>query len=283
MIQYTTAPLPFAGQKRRWLKQLEPIIRSLPSNTNTTFVDVFGGSGLVSRLCKDIHPTARVIYNDYDNYSERLRHIAETEQLRQDIISVLAPIKHNARVPDEYKTLVLRAIQAHQDQYHYVDWVTLSGWLLFTNNFAYSLEDLASRGLYANPSRTTLSDADASERYLRGLEIVSVDYRELLSAHKDASNTILILDPPYLSTECGGYKGSSWSCDDYLDLLTSMPTNNYLYFSSTKLDFVPFLRRTSAAWGYQHPFVDAQVLYRANPFGSGGANPEVLYYKVSSD
>ena len=283
MIQYTTAPLPFAGQKRRWLKQLEPIIRSLPSNTNTTFVDVFGGSGLVSRLCKDIHPTARVIYNDYDNYSERLRHIAETEQLRQDIISVLAPIKHNARVPDEYKTLVLRAIQAHQDQYHYVDWVTLSGWLLFTNNFAYSLEDLASRGLYANPSRTTLSDADASERYLRGLEIVSVDYRELLSAHKDASNTILILDPPYLSTECGGYKGSSWSCDDYLDLLTSMPTNNYLYFSSTKRDFVPFLRRTSAAWGYQHPFVDAQVLYRANPFGSGGANPEVLYYKVSSD
>lgn len=186
-------------------------------------------------------------------------------------------------MPDEYKTLVLRAIQAHQDQYHYVDWVTLSGWLLFTNNFAYSLEDLASRGLYANPSRTALSDADASERYLRGLEIVSVDYRELLSAHKDASNTILILDPPYLSTECGGYKGSSWSCDDYLDLLTSMPTNNYLYFSSTKLDFVPFLRRTSAAWGYQHPFVDAQVLYRANPFGSGGANPEVLYYKLSSD
>lgn len=281
MIQYTTAPLPFAGQKRRWLKQLEPIIRLLPSNT--TFVDLFGGSGLVSRLCKDIHPAARVIYNDYDNYSERLRHIAETEQLRQDIVSILAPIKHNARVPDEYKTLVLRVIQAHQDRYHYVDWITLSGWLLFTNNFAYSLEDLASRGFYAHPSRTALSDADASERYLRGLEIVSVDYRELLSAYKDVSNTILILDPPYLSTECSGYRGSSWSCDDYLDLLTSMPTNNYLYFSSTKFDFVPFLRRTSAAWGYQHPFVAAQVLYRSNPFGSGGANPEVLYYKLSGD
>lgn len=278
MIQYTTAPLPFAGQKRRWLKQLEPIIRSLPSNT--TFVDVFGGSGLVSRLCKDIHPAARVIYNDYDNYSERLRHIKETEQLRQEIVSILSSIKHNARVPDEYKTLVLRAIQAHQDRYHYVDWITLSGWLLFTNNFAYSLEDLASRGFYAHPSRTALSDADASERYLRGLEIVSVDYRELLSVYKDVSNTILILDPPYLSTECSGYRGSSWSCDDYLDLLTSMPTNNYLYFSSTKFDFVPFLRRTSAAWGYKHPFVDCQVLRRDNPFGCGGSNSEVLYYKL---
>lgn len=281
MIQYTTAPLPFAGQKRRWLKQLEPIIRSLPSNT--TFVDIFGGSGLVSRLCKDIHPTARVVYNDYDNYSERLRHIAETEQLRQEIVSILAPLKHNSRVPEEYKALVLRAVQAHEKRCQYVDWVTLSGWLLFTNNFAYSLKDLASRGLYAHPSRTALSDAGASERYLRGLEIVSVDYRELLSTYKDASNTILILDPPYLSTECSGYRGSSWSCDDYLDLLTSMPTNNYLYFSSTKFDFVPFLRRTSATWGYQHPFVAAQVLYRSNPFGSGGANSEVLYYKVSSD
>lgn len=281
MIQYTTAPLPFAGQKRRWLKQLEPIIRSLPSNT--TFVDIFGGSGLVSRLCKDIHPTARVVYNDYDNYSERLRHIAETEQLRQEIVSILAPLKHNSRVPEEYKALVLRAVQAHEKRCQYVDWVTLSGWLLFTNNFAYSLKDLASRGLYAHPSRTALSDADASERYLQGLEIVSVDYRELLSTYKDASNTILILDPPYLSTECSGYRGSSWSCDDYLDLLTSMPTNNYLYFSSTKFDFVPFLRRTSAAWGYQHPFIKAQVLYRSNPFGSGGANPEVLYYKLSGD
>lgn len=281
MIQYTTAPLPFAGQKRRWLKQLEPIIRSLPSNT--TFVDVFGGSGLVSRLCKDIHPAARVIYNDYDNYSERLRHIAETEHLRQEIVSILSSIKHNARVPDEYKILVLRAIQAHQDRYHYVDWITLSGWLLFTNKFAYSIADLKATGLYAHPSRTALSDADASERYLRGLEIVSVDYRELLSVHKDASNTILILDPPYLSTECSGYRGGSWSCDDYLDLLTSMPANNYLYFSSTKFDFVPFLRRTSAAWGYQHPFLDAQVLRRSNPFGAGGANPEILYYKLSVD
>lgn len=281
MIQYTTAPLPFAGQKRRWLKQLEPIIRSLPSNT--IFVDVFGGSGLVSRLCKDVHPTARVIYNDYDNYSERLHHIAETEQLRQEIVSILAPLNHNSRVPEEYKALVLRAVQAHEKRCQYVDWVTLSGWLLFTNNFAYSLEDLASRGLYAHPSRTALSDADASERYLRGLEIVSVDYRELLSAHKDASNTILILDPPYLSTKCYGYKGDSWSCDDYLDLLTMMPTTNYLYFSSAKFDFVPFLYRTSATWGYKHPFIGAQVLRRSSVFKGVGGNNEALYYKLSND
>lgn len=281
MIQYTTAPLPFAGQKRRWLKQLEPIIRSLPSNT--TFVDVFGGSGLVSRLCKDIHPTARVIYNDYDNYSERLRHIKETEQLRQEIVSIFAPLKHNSRVPDEYKALVLRVIQAHQDRYHYVDWVTLSGWLLFTNNFAYSLEDLSSRGLYAHPSRTALSAADASERYLEGLHIVSMDWRELLSQYRDTPNALYIIDPPYFSTICGGYKDRHWSFDSYMDLLASIPDSGYLYFTSAKADFVSFLQRITNDWGCRHPFVDASALTQTTTFARGGSNPEVLYYKLSSD
>ncbi len=282
MARYTTqAPLPFAGQKRRWIKQIEPIIRSLPSNT--TFVDVFGGSALVSRLCKDVHPTARVVYNDYDNYSERLLHIEETEQLRQEIVSILAPLQYHARVPEEYKALVLRAVQEHEKSWQYVDWVTLSGWLLFTNNFAYSIADLEATGLYAHPSRTALSDANASRRYLDGLEVVSVDYKELLSTYKSTPNTILILDPPYLSTKCYGYKGDSWSCDDYLDLLTMMPTTNYLYFSSAKFDFVPFLYRTSATWGYKHPFIGAQVLRRSSVFNGVGGNNEALYYKLSND
>lgn len=279
MVRYTTqAPLPFAGQKRRWIKQIEPIIRSLPSNT--TFVDVFGGSGLVSRLCKDIHSAARVVYNDYDNYSERLLHIEETEQLRQEIVSILAPLQYHARVPEEYKALVLQAVQEHEKSWQYVDWVTLSGWLLFTNNFAYSIADLEATCLYAHPSRTTLSDANASRRYLDGLEVVSVDYKELLSTYKSTPNTILILDPPYLSTKCYGYKGDSWSCDDYLDLLTMMPNTNYLYFSSAKFDFVPFLYRTSATWGYKHPFIGAQVLRRSSVFKGVGGNNEALYYKL---
>lgn len=279
MIQYTTqAPLPFAGQKRRWIKLLAPIIRTLPADT--TFVDVFGGSGLISRLCKDIHPSARVIYNDYDNYSERLRHIEETELLRQEVGKILSSIPRDARVPHDLKAQILETVKVHEERHKYVDWVTLSGWILFTNNFAYSLSDLAPRGFYAHPSRTALSDADASERYLRGLEIVSIDYKEILSTYKSTPNTVLILDPPYLSTECGGYRGNSWSCDDYLDLLTLMPDTNYLYFSSTKFDFVPFLRRTSTAWGYRHPFVAAKVLYRNNPFGAGGANSEVLYFRL---
>lgn len=279
MIKYTTsAPLPFAGQKRRWIKPLADLLQTTtPPNV---IIDLFGGSGLLSRLAKDIFQNTRVIYNDYDNFSERLKHIDETELLRQEIATILSPLDRDKRLPDEYKARVLQSVYRHQERYLYVDWVSLSGWLLFTNNFAYDFDDFASRGFYNHPSRTALSDANASERYLDGLEIVSLDYKELLSKYREHPNVLFIIDPPYFATECGGYKGRTWSNDDYLDLLVSIPTSNYLYFSSTKFDLVPFLRRTSASWGYRHPFVDAEVLTRSNPFGSGGNNTEILYYKL---
>lgn len=166
----TSAPLPFLGQKRRWIKDLVALLSDAPEPT--TVVDVFGGSGLLSRLAKDLYPRAHVVYNDYDNYTDRLHHIEETERLRREIVAILAPLKCNSRVPDCYKVLILKAVQAHEERYKYVDWVTLSGWLLYTNNFAYSLPELASRSLYVSPTRTPLPDVS---KYLQGLDIVSQD------------------------------------------------------------------------------------------------------------
>ncbi len=69
---YTQAPLPFIGQKRNFIKQF---ISILNDNIKTdgegwTIVDVFGGSGLLAHVSKNIKPEARVIYNDYDRYIE---------------------------------------------------------------------------------------------------------------------------------------------------------------------------------------------------------------------
>ena len=63
---FTTAPLPFMGQKRKFLKQFKPaLMQYCPT---ATYVDLFGGSGLLSHTVKSEYPTARVIYNDFDNY-----------------------------------------------------------------------------------------------------------------------------------------------------------------------------------------------------------------------
>ena len=62
MKNYTTSPLPFQGQKRKFVKHFKEALAHFP--TNATYIDLFGGSGLLSHTVKTTHPNARVIWND---------------------------------------------------------------------------------------------------------------------------------------------------------------------------------------------------------------------------
>ena len=66
MKNYTTAPLPFQGQKRRFKNEFKAALNEF--SNNATYVDLFGGSGFLSHTVKQHYPDAKVIYNDYDNY-----------------------------------------------------------------------------------------------------------------------------------------------------------------------------------------------------------------------
>ena len=71
---FRQAPLPFNGQKRRFLTKFTQVIKENINDNGAgwTVVDVFGGSGLLARRAKDLLPLARVIYNDFDDYAGRL-------------------------------------------------------------------------------------------------------------------------------------------------------------------------------------------------------------------
>ena len=84
---FTTAPLPFMGQKRKFLKQFKPALQNY--SPTATYVDLFGGSGLLSHTVKSIYPGAKVVYNDFDNYQERLANIDRTNQLITDLRVIL--------------------------------------------------------------------------------------------------------------------------------------------------------------------------------------------------
>ena len=64
--QYLSAPLPFQGQKRMFAKEYIKVLRQFPDGT--TFVDLFGGSGLLSHIAKCQKPKSTVVYNDFDGY-----------------------------------------------------------------------------------------------------------------------------------------------------------------------------------------------------------------------
>jgi adenine-specific DNA methylase len=97
---FTTAPLPFMGQKRKFLKQFKPAL--INYSQTATYVDLFGGSGLLSHTVKAIYPDATVIYNDFDNYRERLDNIDKTNRLIGDIRAILGDFPKDKRIGVEF-------------------------------------------------------------------------------------------------------------------------------------------------------------------------------------
>ena len=87
MKNYTSAPLPFMGQKKRFIREFRKALREF--DHATVFVDLFGGSGLLSHVTKRERPDARVIYNDFDDYHVRLENIKRTNALLHDIRSIV--------------------------------------------------------------------------------------------------------------------------------------------------------------------------------------------------
>lgn len=106
---YKTAPLPFTGQKRMFLRHFEKILKdNIPNDgKGWTVSDVFGGSGLLAHNAKHILPKSTVIYNDFDNYTDRLAHINDTNLLRQALFELLKDEPRSTKLSDTAKAQVI--------------------------------------------------------------------------------------------------------------------------------------------------------------------------------
>ncbi len=85
--KYYSAPLPFVGQKRMFAKEFKKVLEQFPDGT--TFVDLFGGSGLLSHITKFEEPHSKVVYNDFDGYRLRLEHVSQTNELLSELKKIL--------------------------------------------------------------------------------------------------------------------------------------------------------------------------------------------------
>lgn len=239
-VKYKKAPLPFVGQKRNFVKALIPIIERQPDDT--IFVDLFGGSGLLSNLVKELKPNARVIYNDFDNYAERLAHIDETEELRQLIAEKLKDTPKSAKLSEELKADICDMVEDFEKQKGFVDLITVGSWVRFSGRTTVSGAKLLREIGEAFYNRVT-STRYTAEGYLQGVERVSKDFKVLLDEFKDNPKSLFICDPPYMLTGKGHYKQSYWGVDDYLGLLKDMMRENNIYFTSSKSGLLDFYDR----------------------------------------
>ena len=232
---YTTPPLPFRGNKRNFIKEFRKVIQNFKDIE--VVVDLFGGSGLLSRAAKDVLPHARVIYNDFDNYTQRIENIERTNEILDLIRPLIEGLKKEQRLPEETKNKILDLI-SEQEKKGFVDYITLSSGLLYSGQFATSLETLSKHLFFKHVRQTPYS----AEGYLDGLEITCKDFRELFEEFKDREKVLFLLDPPYLQTDMDTYHNSDfWTLGETLDVVRMMMGSKFIFFTSDKSDIPELL------------------------------------------
>lgn len=238
-MRYSQPPLPFMGNKRNMLKHIKAVLETMQEDgqidSETIFIDCFGGSGLISHNIKQWYPSNRVIWNDYDNYQERLNHLDTTEQLRQEIAKIINDTRtpHYDKLHPHTKEKILTLLQDKAQSGAFIDYTTIGTYLLFSGNYATNYQELAKHTFYNRTAFTPLN----KEGYLAGVERTQADFIDILESYKDITNKCLILDPPYLQTQKGNYN-DSFQLAQFLALIERVQ-KPYIFFGSHRSDIMP--------------------------------------------
>lgn len=265
---YNTAPLPFQGQKRKFIKAFNKAIEHKPA---PLYVDLFGGSGLLSHNAKCMHPEARVVYNDFDNYSQRIKAIPNTNAILADLRHLNKGLDPDIRLNDDQRTRVINRIKKEPG---YVDYITLSGSLLFSMNYVKTFEDMTKATMY---NKVKQSDYSADD-YLTGVEIVRDDYKVIYNLYKDVPGVVFLIDPPYLSTDCSSYE-SYWKLKDYLDVMLCLYNASYFYFTSNKSNIIELCEWIETRTGGLNPFNGATTETMNTAASYNSTYTDIMMYK----
>jgi hypothetical protein len=172
-----------------------------------------------------------------------------------------------------HRESVLNRIK-QEDQSGYVDYITVSSSILFSMKYVLNFETLQKESLY-NCIRQSNYVADG---YLDGIEVVTLDYKELFAKYKDCPNVVYLVDPPYLSTDTSTYKGY-WKLRDYLDVLNVLDKTNYFYFTSNKSQIVELCEWIETRSTLANPFSGATVETMSQSVNYNSSYTDIMLYK----
>ena len=164
--------------------EFKKILKQYPDDA--VYVDLFGGSGLLSHIVKHEKPGATVVYNDYDNYRRRLANVSRTNALLADLRKLAGGCARYKLIPKDIREAILERLE-QEEATGFVDYITLSSSLLFSMKYCTSLAGLRKESFYNNIKKT---DYPPCDDYLQGLEITSCDYRELFGRYKDVPGVV---------------------------------------------------------------------------------------------
>lgn len=254
---YKTAPLPFQGQKRNFVLGFKKVLTEFKDKHQiTTIVDLFGGSGLLSHVAKNMYPELKVIYNDYDDFHLRLASVEVTNKLLEEIRTCLSDVPKGQKIEGSIKYLILSMIRDMEKKGKPVDYITLSSSLLFSGKFAKNYQEIERETFYNCIKKTNYQIDD----YLTGLEVVKMNYIDLFNVFRKDIGVLFVVDPPYLSTDTSTYNSDKyWKLKDYLNVLNVLSVGKYIYFTSNKSSIIELCEWLASNYHLSNPLADAKV------------------------
>jgi hypothetical protein len=269
---YNSAPLPFQGQKRKFVKEFTKI---LITNRPPIVVDLFGGSGLLSHIAKRTLPMSKVVYNDFDDYHVRLKNVRKTNQLLSDIRDILKNYPDQTRIIGKERELIIERLNNEKG---FMDWITLSSSLLFSMKYVLNFESFKLQAFYNNVKQTDY----INDGYLDGITVVKSDYYNLYEQYKNYPGALFVIDPPYLSTDSSTYSSNEyWKLKDYLDVLRVLENIDYVFFTSNKSSIIELVEWVESTYKIISPFQGAILKTVGVQLNYNSRYTDMMLYRIS--
>lgn len=145
------------GQKRNFVKLFREALQEFP--TATTFVDLFGGSGLLSHVVKRQRPDAHVVYNDYDDFHHRIENVERTNTIIAEIRTILDGLPRKKKVSEPKRQTIIDLLRRYEHT-GFVDYITISSSILFSGNYATNIREIEKQTLYNTTNRHPMPATD---------------------------------------------------------------------------------------------------------------------------
>lgn len=268
---YKRPPLPFRGNKTKWIKDLiKYFVKNHDKFEDFVFIDVFGGSGIISSLLAKLYPNNKVIYNDYDNYTSLLKpsSINKLNELKNKIHEIMSKYEYKTSINDDDSLKIKRLLKHYYPNYENNNKLKniFAAWLIFDGvNFNPSDK-------YYNIIRT--SDYEIPNDYLPDNVIIEhLEYKDLINKYKSILNkSLLILDPPYLGTSKEFYN-KEWDLKDTYNVLKLCIKYKCLLFEANSSNVIRLIKTINA----NSPIPFKYKLMNKHNLGSDSKSVDYLY------
>ena len=94
----------------------------------------------------------------------------------------------------------------------------------------------------------------------------------------NAPHVCFLIDPPYLSTQALTYEGY-WRLSDYLDVLHTLNSTNYFYFTSDKSSIVELCAWLDREHRLANPFCGATRIEQTTNLNYNSRYTDIMLYR----